>query len=369
MLRIAFIGQKGIPARWGGVERHVDAIATRLAERGHDVSAYVRRWYTPGHARFHRGVRLLPRPTLHTRHLDASLHSLLSSLHAAARRYDIVHYHAIGPALFSVLPRLAGRRIVATIHALDYRRAKWGRLARTALWLGERCACRVAQKTIVVSRHLADHYARRGVTTEYLPNGQDLLSPAPPQEIRSRLGLEGEDYLLSMGRWTPTKRVLELLEAFTALQRTDLRLVLAGGSSGTDAYAEAVRRAARTSAGVVLPGFVEGRLKQELLSNARAFVTFSQLEGMPLALLEAMSLGRACLASDIPAHRELLDAPAGLLCAAETQAERVAGLRKLLSLSAADRSSLGQAARRHVEAAHDWESVVDRLEVLYRELV
>ncbi|MHC4160893.1 MAG: glycosyltransferase family 4 protein [Planctomycetota bacterium] len=368
-LRIAFIGQKGIPARWGGVEQHVDAIATRLATRGHDVSVYVRRWYSPGRPRSYRGVRLIPRPTLRTKHADASLHSLLSSLDAVVRSYDIVHYHAIGPALFSFLPRIAGRRVVATIHALDYRRSKWGALARAALRLGERCACGVAHRTIVVSRHLADHYEGRGVPTEYLPNGQDLLAPMPPQEIRSRLGLEGEDYLLSLGRWTPAKRVLELLEAFAALQRQDLRLVVAGGVSGLPAYAEAVRRAARTCPGVVLPGYVEGRLKQELLSNARAFVTFSRLEGMPLALLEAMSLGRACLASDIPPHRELLGAAAGLLRPAETSAQRVAALQELLSLSAAERVSLGQAARRHVAAAHDWEPIVDRLEALYQELV
>ncbi|MHC4819858.1 MAG: glycosyltransferase family 4 protein [Planctomycetota bacterium] len=369
MLRIAFIGQKGIPARWGGVEQHVDAIATRLAARGHDVSVYVRRWYTPGRARSYRGVRLIPKPTLRTKHADASLHSLLSSLDAVVRPFDIVHYHAIGPALFAFLPRLVGRRVVATIHALDYHASKWGALARTALRLGERCACGIAQRTIVVSRDLAAHYADRGVRAEFLPNGQDPITPAPPQEIRSRFGLGGEDYLLSLGRWTPAKRVVELIEAFAALEHPDVRLVVAGGDSGLPAYTDAVRRAAGSCPGVVLPGYVEGRLKSELLSNARASVTFSRLEGMPLALLEAMGHGRACLASDIPPHRELLGASAGLLRPAETDAQRVEALEELLSLSAAERASLGRAACRHVTVAHDWEPIVDRLEALYHELL
>jgi glycosyltransferase involved in cell wall biosynthesis len=366
-LRIAFIGQKGIPARWGGVEQHVDSIATRLAARGHDVSVYVRRWYTAGQGRSYRGVRLIPRPTLRTKHGDASVHSLLSSLDAVFRRYDIVHYHAIGPALFAFLPRLVGRRVVATIHALDYQRAKWGALARAALRLGERCALGVAQKTIVVSRDLAEHYARRGVETCYLPNGQEPVTPAPPGEIRSRFGLEGDDYLLSLGRWTPAKRVVELLEAFAALKHPDLRLVVAGGSD-LPAYSREVCRAARGCPGAVMPGYVEGRLKDELLSNARGFVTFSRLEGLPLALLEAMAHGRTCLASDIPPHRELLGASAGLVASAETHAQRVAALEELLSLTAAERASLGKAARDHAATAHDWDSIVDGLEALYREL-
>ncbi len=352
-MRIAFLGLRALAAARGGVEAHVESIATRLADRGHDVAAFVRAPYAARGAKTDRGVRLLVRHAPVGKHAEAGVHSLRCSLEAMSRRFDVVHYHAIGPALFCGLPRLAGRRVVTTIHASDYEREKWSFVARGALRAGERSALRFSHAVLAVSRSLA---SRHGI--EYLPNGVEPAAPHPPNLIRKRYGLDGGDYMLFLGRWSPAKRVPALIDAF-ADAGTGLRLVVAGGGGGGRAPPGCA------AANCTFPGTVTGVLKDELLANAYSFVNLSAIEGLPIACLEAMAHGRACLASDISGHRELFADGRGLLRPAGTHDERVAALREMAALSHAERDALGAAACTYAHREHDWERIVDRLEAIY----
>jgi glycosyltransferase involved in cell wall biosynthesis len=292
-LRIAFIGQKGLPASWGGIEHHVDEIATRLAARGHHVTAYVRKWYTKSTDNSYKNIRLITRPTIYTKNLDAGIHSAISSADAMARSFDVVHYHGIGPSLFCMMPRIAGKKVVATVHRLDYNGKKWGGIARAALFWGERSAFCFANAVTVISLDLEEYYKSRGLSAIYLPSG--VLVPqklSDPEKLRTQYGLNGNDYLLYIGRWDHDKRVRELVEAFISLKRPGVKLVVAGDSNKSSDYRTSVIAAAKALPDVIFPGYVKGQVKAELLSNAIGFVTASEHEGLPIALLEAMAHSR-----------------------------------------------------------------------------
>ncbi len=352
-LRIAFVGQKGFPASWGGVEAHVDAIAPRLAARGHEVTVYVRRWYSPQEDERVRGVRRVMMPTIRGKHIDAALHSALSAAHAAVTGFDIVHFHAMGPALFAPLPRLLGRAVVTTLHGDDYLRDKWGSVAKQALRLGEAAALRFSQQVVVVSRQAQRAYRDAGIEVTYIPNGVNV----PASASRSR---GGRPYLLSLGRWVPEKRVRELVEAFVELDPDGLDFVVAGDTDDL-AYRGAVREAAADHPGVHFPGFVTGTAKDELFAGARGFITASALEGLPVALLEALAAGLPCAASAIEPHREVVGGlcEEGLFDVDSPQT----GLRWLSSF--VDSENDRDRRVEQITSTYSWERHCDRLEEVY----
>ncbi len=367
-MRIAFIGQKGFPATWGGVEVHVDEVARRLAMRGHEVVVYNRRWYASLDGARTDGVTVVDVPTLATRSLDAITHAVLCTFSALARGVDVFHYHCMGPSLPSPLPVLAGKAVVATIHGFDYRAAKWGRVARSVLRTGEAIALRAPHRTVVVAEHQREHYAALGHRTCVIRNGVTPQEPVQPGEITRRFGLERDGYLLFIARLEPDKRAHTLIEAFGAWRhanaRSNLRLVVAGPLvAGTQYISELTKKA---SSHVVFPGEAHGMLKAELLANALAVVSPSRFEGLPISLLEALSAGRAVLVSDIPAHREVVEDGAGVFCNAETPSGLLSGLERILSLSEQERRVLGDHARR-VAARFSWDDATSRLEQVYRE--
>jgi glycosyltransferase involved in cell wall biosynthesis len=309
-LRIAMIGQRGLPATFGGVEHHVEELASRLVARGHDVTVFTRASYGGEVSSNYRGIRLRRVPTLRTKHLDAIVHSFLCTTSALFNSYDIVHYHALGPGIPAGLLRLRSRtKLVLTVHGLDGDRAKWGGMARSVLKTAEWLSARVPHETIVVSRDLKRHYlARHGRSTTYIPNGVDAPTYRPPAEISSRFGLERHGYILFVGRLVPEKAPDLLMRAFRRVP-SNLRLVVAGGSSFTDRYVESLKGQAARNSRVVFTGYVYDSLLEELYSNAAMFVLPSSLEGLPLTLLEAASYGIPVVASDIPPHAEVIGTP------------------------------------------------------------
>lgn len=374
-MRVVFIGQKGIPARFGGVEAHVDALARRLAVRGVDVGVYVRSWYTPKAVRTAGKARLIHVPTIHQKHLDASLHGFLCALHASAGGADLVHFHGIGPSAFAFVPRLFGKKVVATIHRLDWQTEKWGPAARAMLRLGEWITVRASHRTIVVSRDLQAYIRKTyGRVPIHIPNGFEPPEPAPARLITEKYGLEKNAYVLFLGRLAPEKRVEWLIRAFAAgglgtPAGGPLRLVIAGGSSATDAYVERLRHEAAGRRDILFTGYVWGAEKEELIANTRLLVLPSSLEGHPVVLLEARSRGVCCLASDIPPHREAIrDGRDGLLFAAGDYED----LRAKLQGALADPGRLdriGRAARDELRSRPDWDAVADRTLADYRELL
>jgi glycosyltransferase involved in cell wall biosynthesis len=357
------IGQKGVPATYGGIERHVHELSLRLQKRGIGVDVYCRPHYTAPDARL-GDVRLLRVPSLNTKHLDAISHTAATSLHALFSRVDIVHYHALGPSSLAWLPRLAGKRTVVTVHGLDWRREKWGRVAAAFLRACEWSAARLPHATVVVSRTLQEHFEasyRRAV--RYIPNGTVLPGPAPEAPVRG-MGLVPGGYVLFVGRLVPEKGLHVLLTAH-ATCLPDRPLAIAGEGHFTEEYVAACRRAAGPT--VRFLGPVYGDALHSLQQHARVVVVPSSVEGLSIALLEAMSFGRPVLASDIPENLEVL-AGAG----ASFRAGDAGDLgRSLLELLPDDTrlARMGEAARARIAAEYDWERVADRTADLYHDLL
>jgi glycosyltransferase involved in cell wall biosynthesis len=332
-MKIAFVGTKGIPATFGGVEYHVDRLAREMARRGHEVTVYVRSWYTARSLRAYEGVRLVHLPTIPTKHLDATIHSFLASLHCIATRPDIVHYQAVGPSFFCGIPRLRGSRIVATIHRLDWAADKWGPFARVMLRRGEWMAVHVPHRTIVISREIGDDVVRRlRRPTRWIPNGIEPPRPRPLRRLAEKYGLEKDGYILYLGRLVPEKRPDWLIRAYREilprLSGADRpKLVVTGGSSRTGGYIRELKALSEGCPEIILTGYLWGEDKEELLSNARLFVLPSRLEGHPVALLEAQSYGLDCLVSDLPIHQSVIrNSEDGVLFRSDDYADLVAKL-------------------------------------------
>jgi glycosyltransferase involved in cell wall biosynthesis len=370
-MRIAYIGLKGLPGTFSGIETHVHELGSRLARRGHDVVAYVRPQYTPRHVKIDEGIRLLHLPTIARKHLDATVHSFLAALHTIIGEYDIVHFHTIGPGCFAPLARMSGAKVVTTIHRFDYLSGKWGRFARACLRTAEQISLRVPHATIVVAPFLQAHYKEQGHEVTHITNGVTLPHTDIGSSLIEELGLKPERYVLFLGRLTPEKRPDWAIHAFQQINNGTTRLVIAGGSSATDGYVEDLKALARPLGDKILfTGPVYGALKDELLANARAFVLPSALEGLPITLLEAMSHGRPCLASDIPPHQGVIqDSENGLLHRWADREHLRERLAEIIDATPADLARVGAAASITVAKEYNWEKVVDQTERLYRQIL
>jgi glycosyltransferase involved in cell wall biosynthesis len=366
-LRIAMIGQRGLPATYGGVERHVEEIGARLAEHGHEVVVFCRPGYSPESLLEYRGVTLEHNWTVPTMHLEAFLHSLTSSVATVGRGFDIVHFHALGPGLFTPIPRALTRAgVVQTIHGLDDRRAKWGPRTQQVLRAGGWLSAHVPHEVVVVSRSLQDHYQQaHDRPATYIPNGAPHVTPRPLATVRDELELQGRDYVLFVGRLVPEKDPVTLLRAFRDVE-TQLRLVIVGGTSFTEDYTAVVEQLAAADPRVILAGYRYSDQLAELLTNAALFVQPSQLEGLPITLLEAAAYGLPVIASDIEPHVEVVGVPAPgreLFPTGDVGALTAALQKTLdqLSLTEAGAATL----QRDVLRNYDWDNAVDALEAVY----
>lgn len=312
-MRIAMLGHKRVPSREGGVEIAVEELAVRMAAQGHEVTLYNRRGHHVSGKQFdtqalreHRGVTLKSVPTINIKGVAAMTASAFAAIRAAFGRYDVVHFHTEGPCAMLWLPKLLGKRCVATIHGLDHQRSKWGRFARTYILLGEKCLVRKADEVIVLSRaaqeYFREQYKRE---TTLIPNGMTPVTPRTAEMIRTRYGLEKDSYILFLGRITPEKGLDYLLDAYQRLH-TDKKLVIAGGGSDSDGYFRQLKLQAAGNKDILFTDFVQGQILEELYSNAYLYVLPSDLEGMPLSLLEALSYGNCCVVSDIPENADVV---------------------------------------------------------------
>lgn len=312
--KIAMIGHKRIPSREGGVEIVVDEIATRLTRRGYHVDAYNRSGYHVSGKQFdekrgkiYNGIRLLTIPTFKSSSLNAIVYSVLATFRALFGNYGVIHYHAEGPCVMLGVPKLFGKRVIATIHGLDWQRAKWGNFAARVLKYGEKQAAKRADEVIVLSRNVQDYFREEyHRETIFIPNGIDKPCIREARQIREQFGLMGNDYILFLARIVPEKGAHYLIEAYKQL-KTDKKLVIAGGDSHAEEYMQKIYQYARENENMILTGFVQGRVLEELFSNAYVFVLPSDVEGMAISLLEAMSYGNCCLVSDIPENTEVVE--------------------------------------------------------------
>ncbi len=299
-LNIAMFGHKHIPSREGGVEIVVQQLAVRMARLGHKVTCYNRggSFETDEDMTGYHGVRIKKVWTINARGLAAASSSIFASIAAGMGKYDVVHVHAEGPCIMCGFLKACGKRVIVTIHGLDHKRAKWGRFASWYIMKGEQAAAKHADEIIVLSKSVQDYFMELyGRRTVLIPNGVEEVQPLEPDIINDKWGLKKDSYILYLGRIVPEKGIHYLIEAYKRLD-TDKKLVIAGGSSDTDEYYASLKE--KSGENVIFTGFVQGPTLEELYSNAYIYCLPSDLEGMPLSLLEAMSYGNACLTSDIP---------------------------------------------------------------------
>jgi glycosyltransferase involved in cell wall biosynthesis len=367
-MRIAMIGSRGVPAGSGGIEKIVERLGGALARRGHDVTVFCRSNYIDYDGAEYDGMRLRVLPTIGTKHLDAIVHTALSTTQALSG-YDVLHYHALGPGLLTPLPRVLARdtAVVQTVHALDWQRAKWGRVARGVLRAGEWVSTKSPQDVIVVAADLVEYYeAEYGFTPTLIPNPvETVIEHQPAGTIGSRFGLEPQNYLLFIGRLTPEKQIDVLLRAYKLVD-SELPLVIVGGSSFTDNYVAHLNRLASEDSRVIMAGELFGETLTELLTNARAFVSPSALEGSPSTVLEAISAGVPIVASEIAPHVELLGAATGgcMLHEVGSEIALAAAIEEVISDHASARIEMTR-SRSHLLTGRSAGEVAERTEEVY----
>lgn len=300
------LGHKRIPSREGGVEIVVEELSTRMVGQGHTVTCYNRtghhiggQEYDTEKLRDYKNIKLKYVWTLDKKGLAAMTASFFGAICCALGNYDVVHFHAEGPCAMIWLPKLLGKKCIATIHGLDHQRAKWGKLASTYIMLGEKCAVKYADEIIVLSEGVQHYFMQTyGRETKLIPNGVSRPEIREAHLIREQFGLEKDSYILYLGRIVPEKGLRYLVNAYKQV-KTDKKLVIAGGSSDTAEFMDELKELAAGDDRILFTGFVQGRMLEELYSNAYIYTLPSDLEGMPLSLLEAMSYGNCCLVSDI----------------------------------------------------------------------
>ncbi len=368
-LNIAMFGHKRIPSREGGIEVVVAELSARMAALGHRVTCFNRGGHHVSGSEFdastadmYRDVKLKTVWTVDRRGLAAMTASFSAAFHAAFGKYDVVHIHAEGPAFMCWLPRLMGKRVIVTIHGLDWARAKWGKFASWYIRSGEKNAARFADEIIVLSPGVQEYFQKTyGRATVFIPNGVVKAQRREAREIRKRWGLEADSYVLFLGRIVPEKGIHYLIEAWKHI-KTDKKLVIAGGSSDTQEYMNRLK--ALAGDGVIFTGFQQGQILEELYSNAYIYVLPSDLEGMPLSLLEAMSFGNCCLVSSIPECTQVVENHAAVF-----EKGNVEDLQKVLQ-NLIDRpeavSRYKAGAADYICRKYNWEDVVSRTIGLYR---
>lgn len=357
-IRIAMIGQKGVPATIGGIERHVEELGARLAAGGFDVTAYARPWYVgrrAGGTLRHRGMRVIVLRSWHTKHLDAISHTLVATFHAMRERSDIYHFHGVGPSLCAFLPWLLRprARVIATFHCVDRKHAKWGLFARATLAVGEWAACRFPHETITVGETLAAYCTQQyGRVTTCIPNGvaaPDVHAACAPsaQDALRMVGLTPGQYLLVVSRFVEHKDIHRVIAAVRQMRRerpdlAQVQLAIIGEPSFTDAYGADLRRLAGGDAAIRFLGQRTGQVLDALYANCLAFVHASRSEGLPIVLLEAAAAGAVPIVSDIPEHREVIAKIGGFMFRTgdtwdlQTKLEVVIGSRAALPAIGAD---------------------------------
>lgn len=371
-LNIAMLGHKRIPSREGGIEVVLEELSTRMVALGHRVICYNRNGHHVSGKEFDRkqqnsykGVRLKTVPTIERKGLAAVTSSFFASLFAAFGKYDVVHIHAEGPAAFCWLPKLFGKRVVVTVHGIDWQREKWkSGFGSKYIHMGERMAVKHADEIIVLSKGVQEYFSSTyGRKTVFIPNGVSRPEIVPAQEITIRWNLEKDSYLLFLGRIVPEKGEHYLIEAFKKLT-TDKKLVIAGGASDSAEYMDKLKSMAAGDDRIIFTGFVQGRVFQELYSNAYIYALPSDLEGMPLSLLEAMSYGNCCVVSDIDECTEVVENKAIIF--KKSNVEDLGEKLQMICDYPNEVNKLRAWAADFICGKYNWDDVVDRTLRLYR---
>lgn len=368
-MAIAMFGQKRL-SREGGIEIVVKELCTRMAKNGYTVTCYNRSGHHVSGAEYdkkteYEGINQKCVPTIEKKGLAAVSSSFFAALYSAFGKYNVVHIHAEGPAFFSWLPKLLGKRVIVTVHGLDWQREKWkSGFGSKFIKQGEKNAVKYADEIIVLSKGVHDYFRNQyGRETRFIPNGVNRPEIRKAELITDKFGLTKDSYILFLGRLVPEKGIRYLIEAFKNV-KTEKKLVIAGGSSDTDSFMKELKELAKDDKRIIFTGFVQGQMLEELYSNAYIYTLPSDLEGMPLSLLEAMSYGNCCLVSDIQECTEVVEDKALIF-----KKSNVQDLQNKLQ-EACDRTEkimeLKQQAADYICKKYNWDDVVEETLKLYK---
>lgn len=314
-MKIAMIGQKIIPSRSGGIEVHVLELAKRMVAQGHEVEVICRKSHCDRKKCFQNGVKLKCKyydidifcvSNIKTRSLDAISYAFFATVKSLFKGYDVIHYHALGPSTMAFIPRIFGKRVVCTVHGLDWQRDKWGLFATNYLKFGEFASARFANQTITVGEKLVEYYRKKyNKEIVYIPNGVNKPQILEPDIIQTEYKLVKNQYILFLARLVPEKGCHLLIEAFKK-SNINKKLVIAGGSSHSNDYEKFLHNIGKDDERIIFTGFIVGKVLEELYSNAYTYVLPSSIEGLPISLLEALSYGNCCLVSNIEENMAVL---------------------------------------------------------------
>ncbi|NLG03648.1 MAG: glycosyltransferase family 4 protein [Clostridia bacterium] len=359
------LGHKRIPTREGGIEIVVKELSTRMVQRGKRVTVYNRHRKKEPVLHEYMGVRLIETGAINMKGIEAFTYSIIATLRAVCGKFEVIHFHAEGPCAMIWLPHLLRIPTVATIHGLDWQRAKWGGFASWYIHLGEYMAVRHADRIIVLSRNVQRYFMETyHRETEFIENGIASMPYREADLITKKLGVKKDDYLLFLGRIVPEKGLHYLIEAFGQI-KTDKKLIIAGASGQTDEYFEEIKKLLSKDERVQLAGFVEGAFLEELYSNCCYYVLPSDVEGMAISLLEAMSYGCNCLVSDIEENTEVTGEYAYTFSKGN-----VADLKEKLEYMLLHEKEINmpqkkQEIRAYIEEKYSWDHVVNETFKLY----
>jgi len=374
-MTIIMIGQKGLPARSGGIERHVQCLAEGLVSRGHRVVVFGRKWYVKNDAA-PAGVEQVFSAGIHTKHLDAMTHSFTALFRARKYQPDVIHLHGVGIGLLAPFARLLHPRakVIVTFHCLDRVFSKWGKLARFAFRLGEILTCYTAHRTIVVSQYLLDYCLKTyGCQTAYISHAFQIKEVSGSEKVPKAYGLEPNKYLLFVGRLLPHKGAHLLIKAFEMARdlRPDLfaniSLAIVGGGSWTDAYVQSLKKLASTVPNVVLTGEIFGDDLRAVQAHALAHTFPTWEEGLSVAVLEAGVSGRPVVHTDLAPNMEAIGGN-GIAVRTKDIPDLCRGLIQVVRMNEDERQLLAQVTRRHIEKQFSYDEGIDQVARLYREV-
>lgn len=371
-MRIAMIGHKRIPSREGGVEIVVEELSTRLVLNGHQVDAYNRKGKNvqdknvdqeKRKLKEYKGVKIITIPTINKKGIDALLYSFFASIKALFGKYDILHYHAEGSCAMLWIPHLFKKKIVVTIHGLDWQRSKWGGFATKYIKFGEKLAVKYADEIIVLSKGVQKYFKETyNRDTVFIPNGVNKPTIRDVNIIKEKYNLKKDDYILFLARIVPEKGLHYLIQAFKQI-KTDKKLLIAGGASHTNDYLEKIKKMASEDERIIMTGFVQGQELEELFSNCYLYCLPSDIEGMPLSLLEAMSYGCNCLVSNIEENLQVTGEYAKVFNKSD-----VDSLKEELENMLNNEKKNGEDISKYVLNKYNWNTVMKETEKLYKKI-
>lgn len=362
-MHIVVIGTRGIPEIQGGVETHCQELYPRIVDMGHKVTVIRRKPYINSlfDGNQYKGVGLVDLYAPRKKSLEAIVHTFLAVVKAKRLKADIIHVHAVGPALMVPLARILGMKVVMTNHGPDYERQKWSRLAKAFLELGERLGTKFSHRVIVISEVISSILCRRynRQDTNLIYNGVSVPVKSAKLDYIQSKGLQPLRYIVTVGRFVKEKGFHDLIDAFINVDLKEYKLAIAGDADHPDEYSEHLKQKA-AEAGIVLTGFIRGEQMNQLMSNAALFVIPSYHEGLPFSLLEALSYGLDVAVSDIPANR--------LDCLESNDFFKVGDINSLSDLII-NKLSSPNINRTYDLSAYDWDKIARQTVEVYKSVV